>query len=174
MLFFVAFNLDLHFTRDGNNNFNTRVNDKRGVFGFHIVNFLFMSSKYSICAVFVCSFNSSQPIRYARCCSNYRDHLSRLKLLMIRHFSLGYKCNRNGNRNGNRLSNTFKGFLGRHTDLVGQHKKNVCKMFADSIPLADSQFYGFVVAQLIQLPYVADAMHESAHAYSFQSTWWSH
>ena len=33
----------------------------------------------------------------------------------------------------NRLSNTFKKFYGRHTDLVGQYKKNVCQMFADSI-----------------------------------------
>ena len=32
----------------------------------------------------------------------------------------------------NRLSNTFKKFYGRHTDLVGQYKKNVCQMFADS------------------------------------------
>ena len=33
----------------------------------------------------------------------------------------------------NCLSNTFKKFYGRHTDLVGQYKKNVCQMFADSI-----------------------------------------
>ena len=33
----------------------------------------------------------------------------------------------------NRLFNTFKKFYGRHTDLVGQYKKNVCQMFADSI-----------------------------------------
>ena len=39
--------------------------------------------------------------------------------------SQGYKVNR--------LSNTFKKFCGRHTDLVGQYKKNVCQMFADSI-----------------------------------------
>ena len=32
-----------------------------------------------------------------------------------------------------RLSNTFKKFYGRYTDLVGQYKKNVCQMFADSI-----------------------------------------
>ena len=31
------------------------------------------------------------------------------------------------------LSNTFKKFYGRHTDLVGQYKKNVCQMFADFI-----------------------------------------
>ena len=33
----------------------------------------------------------------------------------------------------NCLSNTFKKFYGRDTDLVGQYKKNVCQMFADSI-----------------------------------------
>ena len=32
-----------------------------------------------------------------------------------------------------RLYITFKKFYGRHTDLVGQYKKNVCQMFADSI-----------------------------------------
>ena len=31
------------------------------------------------------------------------------------------------------LSNRFEKFYGRHTDLVGQCKKNVCQMFADSI-----------------------------------------
>ena len=27
----------------------------------------------------------------------------------------------------------IKKFYGRHTDLVGQYKKNICQMFADSI-----------------------------------------
>ena len=45
--------------------------------------------------------------------------------LVKRLLSQGYKVNR--------LSNTFKKFYGRHTDLVGQYKKNVCQMFADSI-----------------------------------------
>ena len=31
------------------------------------------------------------------------------------------------------LSNTFKKFYDRHTDLVEQYKKNVCQMFVDSI-----------------------------------------
>ena len=39
---------------------------------------------------------------------------------MTRLLSQGYKVNR--------LSNTFKKFYGRHTDLVGQYKKNVCQM----------------------------------------------
>ena len=36
-------------------------------------------------------------------------------------------------RKVNHLSNTFKKFYGRRTDLVGQYKKGVCQMFADSI-----------------------------------------
>ena len=44
---------------------------------------------------------------------------------MARLLSQGYKVNR--------LSNTFKKFNDRHTDLVVQYKKNVGLMFADSI-----------------------------------------
>ena len=33
----------------------------------------------------------------------------------------------------NHLSNTFQKFYGRHTDPVGQYKKNVCQMFGDSV-----------------------------------------
>ena len=51
--------------------------------------------------------------------------LIRHRALVKRLLSQGYKVNR--------LSNTFKKFYGRHTDLVGQYKKNVCQMFADSI-----------------------------------------
>ena len=68
---------------------------------------------------------ASQLIRYARCCSNYSDFLLHQMALVTRLLSQGYKVNR--------LSNTFKKFYGRHTDLVGQYKKNVCQMFADSI-----------------------------------------
>ena len=42
---------------------------------------------------------------------------------MTRLLPQGYKVNT--------LSNTFKKFYGRHTDLVGQYKKNVSEMFAD-------------------------------------------
>ena len=58
-------------------------------------------------------------------CSNHSDFLIRHRVLVKRLLSQGYKVNR--------LSNTFKKFYGRHTDLVGQYKKNVCQMFADSI-----------------------------------------
>ena len=55
---------------------------------------------------------ASQPIRYARCCSNYSDFLSRNMALVTRLLSQGYKVNR--------LSNTFKKFYGRHIDILEQ------------------------------------------------------
>ena len=119
----IASYLDLLFIQDKSNNITTKLYDKRDAFGFHIVNFPFMSSNipsapaYGVCA--------SQLIRYARCCSNYSDFLLRHRALVTRRLSQGYKVNR--------LSNTFKKFYARHTDLVGQYKKNVCQMFADSI-----------------------------------------
>ena len=54
---------------------------------------------------------------------------------MIRLLSQGYKVNH--------LSNTLEKFSGRHTDLVGQYKINVCQMFADSISCIDFIFDGF-------------------------------
>ena len=49
--------------------------------------------------------------------------MSFMRSLVTRSLLQGY--------NINRLSNTFKKFYGRYTDLVGQYKKNVCQMFAD-------------------------------------------
>ena len=118
----IASYLDLLFIRDKSNNITTKLNDKRDTFGFHIVNFPFMSS--NIPSAPACGVYGSQLIRYAHCCSNYSDFLLRHRALVTR-LSQGYKVNR--------LSNTFKKFYGRHTDLVGQYKKNVCQMFADSI-----------------------------------------
>ena len=66
---------------------------------------------------------ASQLIRYARCCSNYSDFLSHHRVIVTRLLLQGYKINR--------LSNTFKKFYGRHTDLVEQYKKIACEMFAD-------------------------------------------
>ena len=43
------------------------------------------------------------------------------RALVTRLLSQGYKVNR--------LSNTFKKLYGRHTDLVGQYRKDVCKCF---------------------------------------------
>ena len=119
----VASYLDLLFIRDNSNNITTKLYDKRDMFGFHIVNFPFMST--SIPSAPAYGVYASQLIRYARCCSNYSDFLSHHRALVTRLLSQGYKVNH--------LSNTFKKFYGRHTDLVGQYKKSVCQMFADSI-----------------------------------------
>ena len=62
---------------------------------------------------------ASQLVRYARCYSSYSDFLIRHMALVKRLLSQGYKVNR--------LSNTFKTFYGRHTDLVGQYKKMSAK-----------------------------------------------
>ena len=119
----VASYLDLLFTRDRSNNITTKLYDKRDAFGFHIVNFPFMSSNIPSAPAY--DVYASQLIRYACCCSNYSDFLIRHRALVKRLLSQGYKVNR--------LSDTFKKFYGRHTDLVGQYKKSVCQMFADSI-----------------------------------------
>ena len=87
------------------------------------VNFPFMSSNIPSAPAY--GVYVSQLIHYARCCSSYSDFLIHHRALVKRLLSQGYKVNC--------LSNTFKKFYGRHTDLVGQYKKNVCQMFADSI-----------------------------------------
>ena len=114
----VASYLDLLFTRDRSNNITTKLYDKRDAFGFHIVNFPFMSSNIPSAPAY--GVYASQLVRYALCCSIYSDFLIRHRALVKRLLSQGYKVNR--------LSNTFKKFYGRHTDLVGQYKKNVCQM----------------------------------------------
>ena len=67
----VASYLDLLFTRDRSNNITTKLHDKRGAFGFHIVNFPFMSSNIPSAPAY--GVYASQPIRYACCCSSYSD-----------------------------------------------------------------------------------------------------
>ena len=119
----VASYLDLLFIRDNSNNITTKLCDKRDMFGFHIINFPFMSSNIPSAPAY--GVYTSQLIHYACCCSNYSDFLSCHRALVTRLLSQGYK--------GNHLSNTFKKFYGRHTDLVGQYKKSVCQMFADSV-----------------------------------------
>ena len=72
----VASYLDLLSTRDGSNNITTKLYDKRDAFGFHIVNFPFMSSNIPSAPAY-CVYASqlvryaSQLVRYARCCSSY-------------------------------------------------------------------------------------------------------
>ena len=109
---------------------------------------------------------ASQLIRYARCCSNYGDFLLCHRALVKRLLSQGYKFNR--------LSNKIKKFYGRHTDLDGQYKKNVCQMFADSISWNDFYCWRICRWQKIKLAEMTGVMHEADHAYSIQSTWWLH
>ena len=63
--------LDLLFTRDENNNITTNLYDKRDTFGFHIVNFPFMSSTIPSAPAY--GVYVYQLIRYGHCCSNYSD-----------------------------------------------------------------------------------------------------
>ena len=119
----VASYLDLLFTRDENSNITTKLYDKRDAFGFHIHNFQFMSSNIPSAPAY--NVYASQLIRYAHCCSNYSDFLSHHTALVTRLLSQGYTVDH--------FSNTFKKFYDDiHTDLVGQYKKNVCQIFADS------------------------------------------
>ena len=78
---------------------------------------------------------------------------------MTRLLSQGYKVNR--------LSNTFKKFYGRYTELVGKYRKVVCQMFADSrfLFLMDLR-----MAKLIKLAKMVGVMHEADHAYFIWST----
>ena len=119
----IASYLDLFFIRDKSNNITTKLYDKRDAFAFYIVNFPFMSSNIPSAPAY--GVYASQLIRHDHCCSNYSDFLLHHMALVTRVLSQGYKVNH--------LSNTFKKFYGRHTVLVGQYKKNVCQMFADSI-----------------------------------------
>ena len=81
--------LDLLFTRDKSNNITTKLHDKRDAFGFHIVNFAFMSSNIPSAPAY--GVYASQLIRYARCCSNYSDFSSRHRALVTRVLSQGTK-----------------------------------------------------------------------------------
>ena len=109
----IASYLDLLSIRDKSNNITTKLYDKHDAFGFHIVNFPFMSSNIPSAPAY--GVYASQLIRYACCSSNYSDVLLRHRALVTRLPSQGYKVNC--------LSDTFKKFYGRHADLVGQFKK---------------------------------------------------
>ena len=78
----IASYLDLLFIRDKSNNITTKLHGKRDAFGFHIVNFPFMSSNIPSAPAY--GVYASQLIRYARCCSNYRDFLSSHRALVTR------------------------------------------------------------------------------------------
>ena len=66
--------------RDRSNNITTKLYDKRDAFGFHIVNFPFMSSNIPSAPAY--GVYASQLVRYARCCSNYSDFLIRHRALV--------------------------------------------------------------------------------------------
>ena len=82
---------------------------------------------------------------------------------MTRLLSQGYKVNR--------LSNTFKKFYGRHTDLVGQYKKMSVKCLLILSVEIILFFMDMPMAKLIKLAKMAGVMHEADHAYSIRSTW---
>ena len=90
----VASYLDQLFTRDENNtllpNYMTnvmRLVEKRHAFGFHTVNFPFMSSNIPSAPAY--SIYAYQLICYARCCSNNSEFLSRHRALVTRLLSQG-------------------------------------------------------------------------------------
>ena len=58
--------LDLLFTRDRSNNITTKLYNKRDAFGFHIVNFPFMSSKIPSAPAY--GVYASRLVRCAHCC----------------------------------------------------------------------------------------------------------
>ena len=115
----IASYLDLLFIRDKSNSITTKLYDKHDAFGFHILNFPFMSSNIPSAPAY--GVYASQLIHYARCCWNYSDFLSRHRALVTRLLSPGYKVNR--------LSNTFKKFYRRHRSSWTMQEKclsNVC------------------------------------------------
>ena len=98
-------------------------------------------SQFLINWFFMCKTHQHQPMVSMHLSSFAMPVVAQIILIfLIRHRALvkrllsqGYKVNR--------LSNTFKKFYGRHTELVGQYKKNVCQMFADSISWNDFLFW---------------------------------
>ena len=65
----------------------TKLFDKHDAFGFHIVNFHFMSSNIPSAGVY-----AFQLIPYAHCCSNYSDFLLCHRALVTRLLLHGYKA----------------------------------------------------------------------------------
>ena len=93
--------LDLLFTRNKKDNITTKLYEKHDAFGFHTVNFPFMSR--NILSAPAYGVYASQLTRYVCCCPNYSDFLSRHRALVTRLPSQDYKVNH--------LSNTFKKIL---------------------------------------------------------------
>ena len=116
--------LDLTFIIDSGGKLSTRLYDKRDDFGFHIVNFPFLSSNVPSGPSY--GVYISQLIRYARCCSHYDDFRYHHKCLVDRLLSQGYKALR--------LEKSFKKFYGRYQDLTEKYRRSVNAMVSDSFP----------------------------------------
>ena len=89
-----------------------------------IANFPFMSSNIPSAPVY--GVYASQLICYARCCSNYSEFLSRHRVLSDK-TSFCHRVTKLI------VCPTYLRNSMANTDLIGQYKKNVCQMFADSI-----------------------------------------
>ena len=108
--------------RDNKNSLSTKLYDKWDDFPFTIVNFPFLSSNIPASPAY--GVYISQLIRYARCCSNYNDFKARHKILVARLVSQGYKKNR--------LSNTFKKFYDRYSELIGKYRVSLSNLLQDA------------------------------------------
>ena len=150
----VASYFDLLFTKDENSNITTKLYDKCDAFGFQIVNFPFMSSNISSAPAY--GVYASQFIRYARCCSNYSNFLSRHRALVTK---LLIVC-------PTRLRNSMA-----DTHLYNTRKMSVKCLLIVPVKMT---FFRFVKVELIKLAKMAGFMHEANHAYSIRSTWRLH
>ena len=92
-----AFYFNPLFSRDKNNNITTKLYDNNVSFGFHIMNFPFMSSNTPSAPAYI--VYASRLIPCVHCCSNYSDFLSGHNAFVTRLLS---QCNK-----VNRLTNTF-------------------------------------------------------------------
>ena len=129
--------LDLTFTIGSYSRLYNKLYNKRDDFGFHIVNFLFLSSNIPSSPSY--GVYISQLIRYARCCSYYDDFGYRHQLLDNRLISQGYELKR--------LRNSFKNFYGIYPHLIRKYQKLVKDMMADSF-----NDYFHSVVQLVLSP----------------------
>ena len=105
---------------------------------------------------------ASRLIRHA-CVAQMSDFFLHHKARVTRLLSQGYKVNR--------LSNTFKKFYGRYTDLVEQHKKMSAKCLLMLSVEMVFILMDLPMADLIKLAKMAGVMHEAHHVYSIRSTW---
>ena len=116
--------LDLDITIT-NNQFITKVYDKREDFKFDIVNFSHLDSnipKTPAYGVFI-----SQLIRYSRICSDFSSFQAKSLQLCSRLIKKGYKYFK--------LKSTFKTFLSRQPLVIIKYKQKVDSMLKDCLVL---------------------------------------